>query len=111
VVTPHSATPIDLIHTIGSAFFIVGLALVINHGLAWLAAAGAMTLSLYTIHVAALATGIGLEDRPTLLMLHALLALVLGWIWSELFGRGPLEQLLARTSALARASVVGSPKN
>jgi uncharacterized membrane protein len=102
VVTPHSATPLDLIHTIGTSLVVVGLTLLVRRGLGWIAAAGAMTLTLYTIHVLALATGAGRDDRPLLLIIHALIALLFGLIWSALIGRGPLEQLLARTSAVAR---------
>lgn len=103
VATPHSATPLDLLHTIGTSLFVVGGALLIVRVLGWLAAAGAMTLSLYTIHVLALATRAGIEERPRLLVIHVLVAFVAGWIWAQFVGRGPLEQLLARTSARARA--------
>ncbi|MCA1735769.1 MAG: DUF1624 domain-containing protein [Actinobacteria bacterium] len=103
VATPHSAAPLDLLHTIGSSLFVVAVALLIVRVLGWLAAAGAMTLSLYTIHVLALATRAGIEDRSTLLVVHVIIAFVAGWIWAQLVGRGPLEQLLASTSARARA--------
>ncbi len=102
--TPHSATPFDLAHTIGTALLVVGLTLLAARALGWLAAAGAMTLSLYTIHVLALATKAGLEDRPILFVIHAILAIGFGWIWSVMVGRGPLEGLLARSSAIARAA-------
>lgn len=102
--TPHSATPFDLAHTIGTALLVVGVTLLAARALGWLATAGAMTLSLYTIHVLALATGAGREDRPTLLLVHAILAISFGWIWTVMVGRGPLEGLLAKTSAAARAA-------
>jgi hypothetical protein len=92
------------LHTIGTSLAIVGAALLAARALGWLAAAGAMTLSLYTVHVFALATKAGLDDRPTLLLIHVVIALGLGLIWTALFARGPLEQLLAKTSALARAA-------
>ena len=110
VVTPHSATPIDLAHTIGSALGVVGLSLLAARFLGWIAAAGAMTLSLYTVHVLALATKAGIDDRPALLLIHAVLALLAGLFWVTLFGRGPLEQLLARTSALVRTAVLNAPR-
>ena len=77
----------------------VGLSLLAARFLGWIAAAGAMTLSLYTVHVLALATKAGIDDRPALLLIHAVLALLAGLFWVTLFDRGPLEQLLARTSA------------
>lgn len=110
VVTPHSATPIDLAHTIGCALGVVGLSLLAARLLGWIAAAGAMTLSLYTLHVLALATKAGLDDRPALLLIHAVVALLAGLFWVTLFGRGPLEQLLARTSALARVAGFSAPR-
>jgi len=102
VATPHSATPLDLGHTVGSSLLVIGLALLAARGMGWLAAAGGMTLTLYIVHVAALATGAGLGERVLLFWIHASLALLAGMTWLALFGRGPFERLLATTSALAR---------
>ena len=97
--TPHSATTLDLLHTTGTSLVVLGGCLLVaaagRYALVWLAAAGGMTLTLYTAHVLALATGWGLEDRPTLLVWHVVAAIVIGLVWRTFVGRGPLETLAA----------------
>ena len=62
--TPHSHTPVDLLHTLGSAAAVLGVALlltrlpVVARALAPLAAAGSMSLTLYVAHLVLLATGV-----------------------------------------------------
>ncbi|MGH8924291.1 MAG: heparan-alpha-glucosaminide N-acetyltransferase domain-containing protein [Acidimicrobiia bacterium] len=106
VSVPHSATPFDLGHTIGTALFVIGLCLLIARLVGWIAAAGAMTLSLYTFHVAILATGAGKDNRPSLFLIHAAAALAFGLLWRRFVGRGPLESLTASASETARDVVV-----
>lgn len=120
VATPHSGTPLDFAHTVGSSFVILGglllLASVGRIWVAWLAAAGGMTLSLYTVHVLALTAGWGqlddLADRGAgllaLLAWHAVLALIIGMIWRAFIGRGPLETLAANISGFIRGAVLAS---
>ena len=52
VATPHSGATFDLLHTIGTSLAVLGACLLLAAAgrfvLAWLAAAGGMTLSLYT---------------------------------------------------------------
>ncbi|HUO45833.1 MAG TPA: hypothetical protein VM470_03255, partial [Acidimicrobiia bacterium] len=114
VVTPHSGSPFDLLHTGGSALVIIGLCLVVaswsRGAVGWLAGAGGMTLSLYSSHVAALYFRIGIDDRPRLLAIHIAAALVIGLSWRFLIGRGPLETLAANAAAVAKATVVVNPK-
>jgi hypothetical protein len=108
---PHSHTPIDLLHTLGSAAAVLGAALLltripaVSRALSPLAAAGAMSLTLYSAHLVLLATGV-LEDGPGLLFLSMVVgALVLAYVWRHLFGRGPLEALVARSASAARRGV------
>lgn len=112
VATPHSGNPLDFAHTVGTSFVILGalllLAAVGRRWVAWLAAAGGMTLSLYTAHVLALTAGWGRSDRLALLVWHAVLALIIGMIWRALIGRGPLETLVANVSGVIRAFVLAS---
>jgi len=94
--TPHSGTAPDLIGTTGAALLALGACLLLAGTVAgWalvpLAAAGSMTLSLYTVHVLAV-----LSDRPGLdpgqdWTVHAALALVFATLWTLRFRRGPLE--------------------
>ncbi|HET9254368.1 MAG TPA: heparan-alpha-glucosaminide N-acetyltransferase domain-containing protein, partial [Pseudonocardiaceae bacterium] len=66
---PHSLTPIDMIHTLGSAMAVLGAALllmrvpVVARLLRPLAAVGTMTLTLYCGHVLVLAPGLP-DDTP-----------------------------------------------
>lgn len=112
VATPHSGTPLDLLHTAGSAVAVLGgcllLASIGRYAIAWLAGAGGMTLSLYTAHVLALTAGWGLDDRPLLLVIHAALALVIGLVWRTLVGRGPLETVVADFASVLRRALVPS---
>jgi len=75
---------------------------------AWLAGAGGMTLSLYSIHVLALTAGWGLHDRPTLLVWHVAAAIAIGLAWRSLVGRGPLETVAAGVAGVFKNAVTGS---
>ena len=110
---PHAHTPIDLLHTLGSAAAVLGAALLLTRvgalaRLLWpLAAAGSMSLTLYSAHLAVLATGV-LEDQPLLLLLAmAVAALVLATFWRGRFRQGPLEALVARPATAARRAAIG----
>lgn len=65
-----------------------------------LAAAGAMTLTLYSVHVVALGVEVG---HPVgVYLVHAVAALAGAAAWQAFAGRGPLESLAARASRSAR---------
>ena len=110
VATPHSGATLDLLHTIGTSLAVLGACLLLAAAgrsfVAWLAAAGGMTLSLYTSHVLALTAGWGLDDRPTLLIWHIVAAISIGLVWRAFVGRGPLETFAARVAGLFRNAVV-----
>ena len=106
VSTPHSATPFDLAHTIGTSLLVIGTCLLIARLVNWIAAAGAMTLSIYTFHVAALATGAGKDDRMSLFLIHVVAAIAFGLLWRHFVGRGPLEAITANLSQSAREVMV-----
>ena len=61
---PHSHTPVDLPHTLGSAGAVLGAALlltgvpIVTRALSPVAAAGSMALTLYSAHLVLLATGV-----------------------------------------------------
>lgn len=119
VSAPHSGAPLDLLHTTGTALAVVGgcllLAAALHGRWRWLvlpvAAAGSMTLTLYTVHVVALAAVRGavsdLEgSSPTVFWtLNTIFALVLASAWQFTGRRGPLEAVAADMSAAARQSV------
>jgi fucose 4-O-acetylase-like acetyltransferase len=106
---PHSATPLDLAATIGSALALLGLMLLLEPllgrallPLAWL---GSMTLTLYTLHTFALADGVGPSDPELLWGVHAVAALVLTTAVRRTNARGPVEHLVSWLSHAAAARV------
>jgi uncharacterized membrane protein len=112
VAAPHSGTTLDLVATAGGALAVLGLCLLLTRRgagpLLPVAAAGSMTLTLYTLHVLALRPNgpLLLDDRLDLWLLHVAAALVLATVWRLAVGRGPLEAVTTRVSSqVARATV------
>jgi uncharacterized membrane protein len=108
---PHSHTPIDVLHTLGSAVAVLGAALLltrvplVRRALWPLAAVGAMSLTLYVGHLVLLATGVQ-DGHPVLTFLAMVVgALVFATVWRHRFGQGPLEAIVARSSAIVRRGV------
>ncbi len=108
---PHSHTPIDLLHSVGSAAAVLGAALlltrlpVLRRLLSPLAAVGSLALTLYCTHLVLLATGIW-SDQPALLF-GAMLAgaLALSVAWRRWIGQGPLEKLVSLPAGATRQAV------
>lgn len=113
VVAPHSSTPFDFLHTIGTSLLVLGLALLVGRlagrVLGIVFAAGAMTLTLYSAHVFALAAQLGPERGPTLYAWHVGIALLFGAVWRAAYGSGPLERVTAMASAASSAAVRALP--
>jgi hypothetical protein len=107
---PHSGTPFDLAHTIGTALAVLGLMLLLAYWsrvLVWVpAAVGAIPLTLYTLHVVLLAAypaqGSG---RGTVLLAHLAGAVVIGVGLRAAGRRGPLERIVSGLGGLARGAV------
>lgn len=103
---PHSATPLDLAHTSAVAAAVVGACLLLGRLADWvdldlllpLRGPGAMTLTLYTVHVWVVA-GFYLKPMPPgwtedgMYFAHAATAIVVGMVFVLLKWRGPLEWL------------------
>lgn len=109
VVTPHSGTPLDLAQTTGCALVVIGLCLLLTRvgARVWAAAfgAGAMTLSLYSLHVLVMAEGYWphLErDYGD----QVLLVWGVGAFFALVPLRGPLEWLVGEI-ARAAGGIVG----
>ncbi|MFP5347035.1 MAG: heparan-alpha-glucosaminide N-acetyltransferase domain-containing protein [Actinomycetes bacterium] len=116
VAGPHSGTPLDLLHTTGTSLAVLGgclLLATVLHGRATMlllpvAAAGSMTLTLYSLHVVTLAATPGAVagrlSSGTVWFLHAALAVALASVWQLTGRRGPLEGVAAEITAAARGS-------
>ncbi|GAB3459705.1 heparan-alpha-glucosaminide N-acetyltransferase domain-containing protein [Kineococcus endophyticus] len=105
VVTAHSGTPFDLLHTAGTALAVIGGACLlpgaVTRFLVPVAALGSMPLTVYTGHVLALA---GTDEESTgLLGLHVVVALVAATLWRLVVGRGPLETAVGAVASAASA--------
>jgi uncharacterized membrane protein len=106
----HSGTPFDLVHTTGTAMLVLGLCLLL--GRRWprttavVFGAGAMTLTLYTLHVV-LRTPPFLPDHdaPTFAW-HIVIVLATGAVFALMAWRGPLESMATH---LARPSTARAP--
>ena len=117
---PHTGTPIDVLHTAGTAVALLGALLLLGHIavpalakmiavlLAPLAAAGSMPLTLYTAHVAFLSSPLDVFDAATGFYVQVITALVFAMAWRQAVGRGPLESVAHLMATWARRAVRGS---
>lgn len=113
VSAPHAGTPPDLVHVAGCAAAVVGLCLLLTRSfpqaLLPLSAPGAMTLTLYSLHVAAMSVADQLEPLPDpllLLWVQILVAIGVGILFRRLNSRGPLELLTSGAAGAAREGVI-----
>jgi NADH:ubiquinone oxidoreductase subunit 6 (subunit J) len=103
---PHSGTSLDLLHTSAVAAAVIGACLLLGRLAEWvdldlllpLRGAGAMTLTLYTVHVWVV-SGFYLKPLPAgwtedgMYFAHAATAIIVGMVFVLLKWRGPLEWL------------------
>jgi uncharacterized membrane protein len=107
---PHSGAAPDLVTTAGSALLVTGLCLLTGRFLVLLrplAAAGAMTLTLYSVHVVVLSVATELGRPPAAhpgpaWAANVLGAVILALVWGAPRRRGPLEKLAAGAASAAR---------
>lgn len=94
--TPHSTTPLDLVHTIGTSMLLIAVCLWVARRaprpMSVLADVGCMTMTLYTAHVWILSTTVLPEDDNASYVLQILVMTVFAVAWRSRFQRGPLEQ-------------------
>lgn len=119
VVSPHSATPFDLAQTIGSALVVIGLSLALVHvlprpgrvALAVLAGAGAIPLTLYTLHLVMRTPEVWPAEEPDTFGWHVAVVLGVGAVFALLGRRGPLEAVVGWPSrALRRRTPQAQPR-
>ncbi|MCE3550634.1 DUF1624 domain-containing protein [Pseudonocardia sp. RS11V-5] len=111
---PHSGTPLDLAQTIGSALAVLGVMLLLGRlanplvqgVLRPLAAAGSLTLTVYTLHVVFLNSPLDTFDALPGYLVQVVVAALGALAWRRAVGRGPLESLVrvvARAAGRAAA--------
>ncbi|MDN5916231.1 MAG: heparan-alpha-glucosaminide N-acetyltransferase domain-containing protein [Pseudonocardia sp.] len=109
-VAPHSGTPLDLVQTIGSALGVLGLALLLSHVpgrligyvLRPVAAAGSMTLTLYTVSILFMNSPLDDFDPVQGYLWQVAAAMLIGVAWRRAVGRGPLEGAMSMLAHAAR---------
>ena len=108
---PHTGTPFDLVHTIGSALVVIGLALLVG----WLAprvatvafGAGAMTLTLYSLHVVLRTPPFLPDDDLRTFLSHVVIVTLIGSAYRLERRSGPFERVVTVLSRKVSAVVRG----
>lgn len=111
VSAPHSGTPLDLMHTAGTAAAVVGLCLLVARRLQWLllplSAPGAMTLTLYSLHIWIMSIvdqqDVPLDPAPVY-WAQTTVFIAFGLLLRKLNARGPLEYVAVGASDVARSA-------
>ena len=121
VEAPHTGTPVDLLHTTGTAVALLGALLLVGHVTvpvlarmiavvqAPLAAAGSMTLTLYAAHVIFMNSPLDVFDAVPGYVLQVVSVLLFALAWRQAVGRGPLESAANWAAGRARQAVSGAP--
>jgi uncharacterized membrane protein YeiB len=103
---PHTATPVELFHTIGVAMAVIGVAIILGwilrSAIRPLADAGSMPLTLYTLHLLLLVSPWGPTNEMVWLAVQTVLLVMFAMVWRQRFGRGPLEQAMWRVTSHVR---------
>lgn len=106
---PHTGTPFDLLHTGGSAVAVIGACLLAARWaprtLAVLFGAGAMTLTLYSLHVVLRVPEFWPDDDLATFGRHVAVVLAIGAAYRWVGRRGPLERGVALVADAARRGV------
>ncbi len=105
---PHSTTPLDLAYTIGLGLVVLGVCILVGRTttalLRPLAAAGSMTLTLYSLHLLLLSWSV-MPGGATGLLIQTVLVVAFALVWSHYHARGPLEELVAQATGAVRRRV------
>jgi hypothetical protein len=113
VKAPHTGTPFDLAHTLGCAMAVIALCLVVGRLAPRFAAvafgAGAMTLTLYSLHVVLRTPQFWPDDDVPTFALHVAIVLVVGAAYRLVRSAGPLERMTTLLAAAAADRVRSAP--
>ena len=121
VQAPHTGNPLDLLHTTGTAVALLGALLLLGHVttpvlraaidlvLAPLAAAGSMTLTLYTAHIVFMNSPLDNFDATQGYVVQVVVAVLFALLWRQTVSRGPLESLTTWTARRAAGAPHRAP--
>jgi uncharacterized membrane protein len=120
--SPHASTTPDLVQTTGSALAVIGYMLLLDR-LAWprvariagviagpLAAAGSMTLTLYTASVMFMNSDFDVFDPMGGFLVQVGVGVVFALAWRKAVGKGPLESVVTWAARRARSRVDGTSR-
>ncbi|SNS28998.1 Uncharacterized membrane protein YeiB [Geodermatophilus pulveris] len=113
---PHSGTPLDLLRTTGVAVAVTAGCLLLARVLPAvvvrpLAAAGSLTLTLYTLHLLALTWFPDAWGEPLTFVAHVAAGLVLAPLWLRVARRGPVESVVRGLETAAARAVPSPPRS
>jgi uncharacterized membrane protein len=112
--SPHTATPFDLAHTIGTSLLVIALCLaagrVAPNVLAVVFGAGAMTLTLYTAHVALRNEGWWDDDTMATYLGQIAAVLLVGAAYRLARRRGPLETAVGEVQGAVTRAAAPTPR-
>ena len=111
---PHSATPFDLAHTIGTSLLVIAAAVAVGRFaptvLAVAFGAGAMTLTLYSAHVLLRSDGLWDGEDLGTFVGQVVAVLLVGAAFRLARRRGPLEAGVAQVQGKVRRAAAGRPR-
>ena len=111
---PHSATPFDLAHTIGTSLLVIAAAVAVGRlaptVLAVAFGAGAMTLTLYSAHVLLRSDGLWDGEDLGTFVGQVVAVLLVGAAFRLARSRGPLEAGVAQVQGKVRRAAAGRPR-
>ncbi|AGS35328.1 hypothetical protein B841_09275 [Corynebacterium maris DSM 45190] len=112
---PHTNTPLSLLSTAAIAVSVLGVFLFLGtfaeRALAFLAAPGSMTFTMYSAHLVLMAFAPVYSYPVFWTLLQITAAIIVGLAWSILFRQGPLERVISKTSKWAgHAAVPETPR-
>lgn len=107
--TPHTGTPFDLAQTIGSALVVISLSLLLGRWLprtmAVVAGAGAMTLTLYSLHLVLRSPDLLSEPGTSSFLAHVAIVMGAGAVYRLAGQSGPFERSVTWVASKAAQSV------
>jgi uncharacterized membrane protein len=111
ILARETSTPVTILSTLGTSLAVLGAILLLvphlGRTIVPLAAAGSMTLTLYSAHVIIQATEILDTERPIMsLTIQCILFLLAAVLWRNAVGKGPLEAVLAAATGWLRTLVL-----
>lgn len=114
VTTPHTGTPFDLAHTIGTSLLVIAVSVALGRLAPRLMAvvfgAGAMTLTLYTAHVVARSEGLWDGHDLGTFVGQVVAVLLIGAAYRLARQRGPLETAVGSVQSAVRRAAAGTPR-